>query len=311
VGPPPAAPARGRADAPAVGWPGALARILAFAGLLLLFGVGLGTLWTALPLPAGEVWLLAGSIVTAAAALLAGAVLIRFADGRSPAALGIAVSRETAVHAGLGTGIGVAALLVAVAGMLVTGSLRFVAQPGSAAGWLGVVAAQAAGFMAAALAEEAVFRGYAFQVLARATGPVVAVALSSALFALAHSTNPEVGGFALLNIFLAGVLLALAYLRTLSLWFATALHMGWNWAMAALFDLPVSGIAQFDTPGYDAAIGGPEWWSGGAFGPEGGLVGTLGFGCAVLALLRLRRVRPDAAIIAAEPLVLDRERTGE
>jgi biotin transport system substrate-specific component len=38
---------------------------------------------------------------------------------------------------------------------------------------------------------------------------------------------------------------AAAYLRTLSLWFATALHIGWNWATASLFDLPVSGITDF------------------------------------------------------------------
>jgi uncharacterized protein len=101
-----------------------------------------------------------------------------------------------------------------------------------------------------------------------------------------------------------------AYLRTLSLWFATAVHLGWNWAMATLFDLPVSGIRAFDTPLYEPVVGGPVWWSGGAFGPEGGLVGTLGFGCALVAVLRLRPVRRDPRIAAAGALVLDRERGG-
>jgi hypothetical protein len=109
----------------------------------------------------------------------------------------------------------------------------------------------------------------------------------------------------LINIFLAGVLLAFAYLRTLSLWFVTALHMGWNWAMATLFDLPVSGIQEFDTPLYQPTISGPDWFSGGAFGPEGGLVGTIGFGVAMIAVLRLRSVRPDPGVLAARPLVLE------
>jgi uncharacterized protein len=39
----------------------------------------------------------------------------------------------------------------------------------------------------------------------------------------------------LANIFLAGVMLAVAYLRTRSLWFATGVHLGWNWTMATLW----------------------------------------------------------------------------
>jgi hypothetical protein len=169
------------------------------------------------------------------------------------------------------------------------------------------VAAQAGIFTVAALAEEAMFRGYPFQVLARTAGPIAATVVSSVLFALAHGANPSIGIFALVNIFLAGILLAIAYLKTLSLWFATALHMGWNWAMATLFDLPVSGLQVFDTPLYQPAVGGPGWWSGTMFGPEGGLVGTLGFGFALFAVLRWRAVRPDPVIAAARPLVLRSE----
>lgn len=299
---------RGAGDEPSMlmQWLGAVARITAFVALMLLLGIVFGAAWTALRLPTGEAWLLAGTAVTAAAAVVAGAILLRYADGRPLAALGVGVSRETPTHVLAGVGIGAAALLVAAAGMLLGGSLSYTAQEGSVGAWIGVVVAQAGIFTVAAFAEEAMFRGYPFQVLVRAAGPAVAVALSSLLFAAAHGANPEVGAFALVNIFLAGILLAVAYLRTLSLWFATALHMGWNWTMASLLDLPVSGIATFDTPGYDAAVGGPAWWSGGAFGPEGGLVGTLGFGAALLALLMLKRVRPDPAIAAAAPLVLDR-----
>jgi hypothetical protein len=144
-------------------------------------------------------------------------------------------------------------------------------------------------------------------VLARVAGALPAVLVTSALFALVHARNPSVGAFALINIFLAGVLLAYAYLRTLSLWFATALHMGWNWAMATLFDLPVSGLQVFDTPLYDPRVTGAAWWSGASFGPEGGLVGTIGFVVALLAVLRWRAVRPDPAIVAARPLVLRTE----
>ncbi|HEX6134574.1 MAG TPA: CPBP family intramembrane glutamic endopeptidase [Longimicrobiales bacterium] len=290
----------------ATGWIGAVARIAAYAGLLVALGIVLGTLWRMLPDAVHEVAFLE-SVVTAAAALLAGALLIRGIDGRPVAALGIALTPAALRHAGIGVMIGVAGLLTAVAALLLSGSLAYAGQQGTGGAWIAAVAAQAGIFTAAALAEEAVFRGYGFQVLARAGGPVAATVVSAVLFALAHGANPSVGVFALVNIFLAGILLAIAYLRTLSLWFATAVHMGWNWAMATLFDLPVSGLEMFDTPLYEPVVGGPEWWSGARFGPEGGLVGTIGFTVALLVIIRWRGVQPDPAIAAARPLMLRSE----
>jgi len=289
------------------GWPGGFVRIVVWCALSVLFGVAFGAA-AALLFDAGS--MMTNAVAMAGGALAAGAVMLRGVDHRPVAGLGIALSAETPRHVLLGVLIGAAGLLVAVALMLLTGSVSYATQPGSAPAWLGVVAAQALFFTVAALAEEALFRGYGFQVLVRLAGPPAAIALSSALFALAHGGNPEVGVFALINIFLAGILLAIAYLRTLSLWFATAVHMGWNWTMATLFDLPVSGLAMFDTPLYEPHVGGAQWWSGGAFGPEGGMVGTIGFIAALAATLTWRAVRRDARIEAAAPFVLDRERSG-
>lgn len=287
-------------------WLGGIARIAAWLGLLVGVAIVLQALWDLLPFDSPAV-VLSSSAVTAAAALIAGAVLIRTADGRSPAAIGIGISRHTPRQIAVGVLIGAAGLTAAALALLVSGTLRYGAQAGTAGEWIQTVAAQAAIFTVAALAEEALFRGYPFQVLVRVGGPVLAIVVSSVLFALAHGANPSIGIFALINIFLAGILLAIAYLKTLSLWFATAVHMGWNWTMATLFDLPVSGLQMFDTPVYQPAVGGPGWWSGAMFGPEGGLVGTLGFGVALILTLRWRAVRPDPAMVAARPLVMRSE----
>jgi uncharacterized protein len=289
-------------------WTGALARILVFAALTTVLAVPLVALWSLLGLPATGLMAYAATGLVALAAIAAGAILLRVLDYREPAALGIGMSRETARHVALGWGIGVVALAAAAAALLLSGALRYDAATGTSGAWLLAVLSHGAVFAVAALMEEAIFRGYPFQVLVRAAGPVVAAVATSALFALVHARNPEVGAFGLVNIFLAGLMLAAAYLRTLSLWFATALHLGWNWATASLFDLPVSGITDFRTPLYEPVLHGPDWWSGGAFGPEGGLVGTVGFGLALLLVLRLRAVKPDPHIAAARPIVLDRER---
>lgn len=287
-------------------WLGGIGRIVAWLLVAIGFSIVIGAVLSVLPFDAHEVPL-SSSLATSIAALGAGALLIRSLDGRSPLAIGIAVSRYTPREVGVGVLIGAAGLVVAAVALLVSGTLRYGPQDGTAAGWMGTVASQAAFFAVAALAEEAIFRGYPFQVLARVGGPVLAVMVSSVLFALAHGANPSIGIFALINIFLAGILLGIAYLRTLSLWFATAVHLGWNWTMATLFDLPVSGLQTFDTPLYQPSVGGPGWWSGAMFGPEGGLVGTLGFGVALLLIMRWRAVRPDPVMLATRPLVMGTE----
>ena len=282
----------------------AIARLLAFGALFVVIGA-------IIAVPAAQIGgdaLLSSPwfdvILTSIMATVAGAIVLRFVDRRPVAALGIGVSRATPRHVALGIAIGAGALFIAAAAMFATAALQYVPDDGTLADWARTVVEDFAFFTVAAYAEEVVFRGYLFQVLVQWIGAPIALLVTSIGFAFAHHDNPDVGAFALLNIALAGVLLGIAYLKTLSLWFATALHMAWNWTMATLLDLPVSGLSMFDTPLYEPAIDGARWWSGGSFGPEGGVVGTLGFGVALIVLWRWRAVQPDARIAAAAPLVI-------
>ncbi|MGD2152956.1 MAG: CPBP family intramembrane metalloprotease, partial [Gemmatimonadales bacterium] len=154
----------------------------------------------------------------------------------------------------------------------------------------------------AAAAEELLLRGYAFQALVEGAGVIVAVILTSGLFALIHLNNPEVGWVALLNIGLAGVLFAAAYLRTRSLWVPIGMHWGWNFVMVAFFDLPVSGIV-LDMPGYDTVVRGPDLLTGAAFGPEGGLVTTLLVLPLILWVARTKWLSQSKQMVELKPLV--------
>lgn len=278
-------------------------RLLMFALLFVLFAGLMGIGFVAL----GWSGLFTQGLGMLMAALFAGWVPLALLDRRPIGALGFAWTRQTPRDLGLGMLVGVGALVVAVLGIAAVGALRYGSDAGDWGDWASTQLFWLAGFAFPAAAEEALFRGYAFQVLAQSIGGWVATLLASAAFAVAHIGNPNVTLFALVNIFLAGILLSVAYLRTRSLWFATALHLGWNWAMATLFDLPVSGLGLVDTPVYQPHIGGPAWWTGTDFGPEGGLVATLGFVAALITVLRWRAIRPDAGIVALRPLVDDRD----
>jgi uncharacterized protein len=254
-------------------------RVLLFLLLVLgLFSLQMGLVAAIVGVPGPDRLaeaLLLQSVLLLAAALLAGFALLRWVDRRPLRDLGFALERRVPRDLVAGLAIGAAALVAAVLALAASGAFRFTAAPGSLVEWGAVMGAALLFFILPAAAEEAVFRGYLFRTLVAGAGPVAAILVTSTLFALVHGMNPNVDAAGFLNIFAAGVMLALAVLWTGSLWFATAVHVGWNWAMAALLDLPVSGLELFDAPLYDGRPAGPDWLTGGIFGPEGGLVGTL------------------------------------
>lgn len=275
-------------------------RIAIYLGLFFLFFLT-GQMATSLLPPSPLDWV--GLAVTLAAAVGAGCIVLSRFDGRSPGALGFPLHRSAVRESVLGTVVGAGLLAAAVLLLIASGTAYFVPDAGTVVAYATTLLWTLAFFWLAAAVEEALFRGYAFQALAEAIGVWPTVVLSSALFSWAHAQNPNVTGVAFVNIFLAGVLLAVAYVRTRSLWFATAVHLGWNWMMAAVFDFPVSGLDAFDTPFYTAAEAGADWWTGGPFGPEAGLAGTLVLAAGTVWLIRTRRISESPAMRELRPLV--------
>jgi membrane protease YdiL (CAAX protease family) len=186
-----------------------------------------------------------------------------------------------AVTAGLALGAGVFA-----------GGADWSLDGGTPGHWLAVVGATGAVLLPAALAEEIVFRGVPLVLVAGVLGRWRAAVLLSVLFALAHLLNPGVTGLALLNIALPGVFLSACFYLPGGLWTATGAHLGWNLTLAALA-APVSGL-PLAMPWIDYAPGGPDWVTGGSFGPEGGLLATLAFGIATVGVVRQVRLRRAA-----------------
>ncbi len=178
----------------------------------------------------------------------------------------------------VGSAIGIATLALAAAFATACGGLTFTFSGRAALLQVGkTLILSGSLFILAALAEEALFRGYPLQTLTRAGLAWLAILLTSVPFALVHLNNPNVvGGFTFINTALAGVWLAVAYLRTRSLWFPLGVHWAWNWALASLFGLPVSGITNLAPhPLLHGIDLGPAWLTGGTYGLEGGVAGTI------------------------------------
>ena len=141
-----------------------------------------------------------------------------------------------------------------------------------------------------ALAEEMMFRGYPFQRLEEAIGPVGAILVFSVLFGAVHLTNPGASLLGLLNTVLIGIVLAVAYLRTRALWLPWGLHFGWNACLGLLFGLPVSGLRIFNAVVRTSAAG-PRWLTGGNYGIEASAPGAVAVVAGLLVVWRWRITR--------------------
>lgn len=142
----------------------------------------------------------------------------------------------------------------------------------------GSVAPLALGFIFAlvtAILEELLFRGFLFRLIARLAGTWGALALTSAVFGLAHAFNPGATVASSAAIALeAGILLGAAYAFTQRLWLPIGLHLAWNFTEGSIFGMSVSG---FSAKGALIAgnLRGPQSLTGGEFGPEASILAVV------------------------------------
>lgn len=235
-------------------------------------------------------------------------VLLRRLDGKAAAAIGArwprgglpVAARQAAASAGAVTALlGLWLALVAVFGEVVAGGVAAAFADGvgplrgPGGGALALVLEGLAFFVQGGV-EEWVFRGYVFHALRERWSWASAAGGSSVLFAVVHSLNPSVEPAGLVNTFLLGLVLAAVVELTGSLVAPTVLHGAWNYLMAGILSLPVSGTELFHL--LDFELGGPDYLTGGAYGPEGSWVLT-GLLLPILLVLvaRVDRRRPPAA----------------
>ncbi|MBF5041613.1 CPBP family intramembrane metalloprotease [Aggregicoccus sp. 17bor-14] len=142
-----------------------------------------------------------------------------------------------------------------------------------------------------ALFEEVLFRGYLLQRAMHGLGRRGGQVLLAVLFCLAHTYPPELGAaglvLAMLNTFLAGLLLGLCAVRMQRLALAVGVHLGWNWAQQSLgFGVSGHAPAGLWTPVFH---GQPQWLTGGQYGLEASAVAAVVLALAVVALARRAR----------------------
>jgi len=215
-------------------------------------------------------------------------VSFRFIDNRSTLEIaGLNLEKQWWIESGLGALIAALVMGIIFIIQLMFGTIEILGyswgQPGTSS-WGYPVLLFFVQMVSVGFYEELMMRsylipnfieGFSFKKIDAKTSVVIAVFFSSSIFGIAHGLNPNVTFFSILNIVLAGVMLAIPYLITGRLAYSVGIHFAWNFFQGGVFGFRVSGRA-INGSLIQLKQGGDQFLTGGSFGPEGGLIGTIG-----------------------------------
>jgi membrane protease YdiL (CAAX protease family) len=189
-----------------------------------------------------------------------------------------------------GAALGWAMLLATVLPMMAAGALH--PQFSFTLSGAGLTLLSLATIALGTLALEVAFRGFLFARLIALVGQVGATILISLAYAMFSSLHPDAPGLSIAvtfyTTFFLGVVFSLAYLRTHGLWLGWGIHFAWTAATCILFGLPLAGNANY-TSLVSTNVSGPNWLTGGAYGPHAAALTLLVVLAAIPVLYRITR----------------------
>jgi membrane protease YdiL (CAAX protease family) len=227
---------------------------------------------------------------TAVALLVAHWMTFETIDRREWSFVGL--GREAARPRVLLAGIAFGAVPIGAAAMVLLGTGQMAIEDSLPGSWIAAAARVAIILIPAALYEELLLRGYPFATLREWLGPKTAVGITSVVFGLLHVPNPGTSYTPIVVVTLAGAYLAIVLIATRSLFAAWIAHASWNFMQAGVLHVPVSALPM-PRPNYQLVETGPDWLTGGDWGPEGGLAAAAAM-LAVVALTYAKYRKPTA-----------------
>ena len=231
-------------------------------------------------------------------------------DRRKFADYGFHLNRRWWADLGFGLGLGAVCMVFIFLVELAFGwiTISDLIKPGNTLPFLPGIGLALLNFILVGVQEEVFSRGYLLRNLAegfnwRGIGPKAALLIgyfiSSSIFGLLHLSNPNTSIISTLNLVVAGLFLGLGFVLTGELAIPIGLHITWNFFQGNVFGFPVSGTKAGAT---FLAIeqSGPDWMTGGAFGPEAGVIGLLAIalGC-WLTMVWVKRTRGSVKLLGS------------
>ncbi|MGA3037110.1 MAG: type II CAAX endopeptidase family protein [Vulcanimicrobiaceae bacterium] len=230
-------------------------------GIVVFTAIIIGVQWLAQQAHAPN---LAIAVVIFVLAIAVYAGYERFVERRTPKEV---APKRFARLTFLGLLVGLAIFSITIGIIALAGGYRI-----AGSSWSNALIVAFIAMLAEAAVEEIVFRGFIFRTCRDLWGTWIAIAISGVIFGALHAFNPHATVVSSIAIAVeAGVLLAVAYVVTESLWFPIGIHAGWNFAESTIYGTNLSGNTVHHSF-FSSTMAGPEVLTGGSFGPEASIV---------------------------------------
>ena len=187
--------------------------------------------------------------------LLSCLIMIKLVEKRSFSTLGFQ-SERIINNILIGLFIGFLWIIISIAGQYVFGTLFKGAQntiPTATFIIYGIA------LLVNASSQEILFRSYIFQSIESNFNALSAIITTSILFSISHIGAIKAGVIPSLNVFGAGLVFAVAYYKTKSLWMPIVIHFTWNFSVSSILYKPITdykGLELFQLEGSKLMAGG-------------------------------------------------------
>jgi len=207
---------------------------------------------------------------------------IVYIDKRTLKSIGVAYSKSWSKHFGVGTLIGVSAILINYFVLYVFGYVKITDYFFSSTNfnfWLELLG-RGLGFLAVSISEELLLRGYLLvnisdgiqgKYFPNRSSVIVGLVISSIVFGLLHAFNSSASVISTTNLVFIALLFGYSYIATGSIAMPVGLHFAWNFTQAQILGLNVSGYKPLVSFVKSTYSGNSEI-TGAGFGPEGGIL---------------------------------------
>lgn len=198
-------------------------------------------------------------------------VYCRFIEQRSAGSMGI--RRSKAVKHYL-TGMAVGALLMSVITVLglLAGAMKISIVNNFS---IGIILLSFGGWLVQGMSEEFICRGYLMNSVGGKHSPVLALTISSLIFACLHLANDGINLLAFFNLALFGAFAGLYMICFDDIWGACAIHSVWNFTQGNIYGISVSGTGNSESFLRTSAASSNIYLTGGTFGIEGSIFTTI------------------------------------
>lgn len=165
---------------------------------------------------------------------------------------------------------GAAGISIAFLCLILSGSIQLT---GWSFTYLNCVMIELVCYIIVGFGEEIFFRGALMLSLKRVGNKRLIVILTSAVFAAMHLGNYGITVLAFANLFLFGLFAAFCFIRSKNIWLPIGFHITWNFVQGNVYGFHVSGNTDYSLVSQKVLK--ETAFTGGAFGPEGGIGVTI------------------------------------